>query len=105
MFHKGANENGFNVIWRCFSRSNRTLAMIALRVAAAYLVREGKYRFGSLITALPAAFMSAVSMTCILTADEGLHLSTELAYPIDLGFAAALLIVYAVLRIRRQRRK
>ncbi len=100
-----SNENGFNVIWRYFSWSNQTLAMIALWVATAYLVKEGKYRFGSLLTALPAAFMSAVSMTYILTADEGFRLPTAIAYPVGIGFAAALLIAYVVLWTRRQRKR
>ncbi len=95
------DDKGFNIIWRYFSWSNQTLAMIALWVATAYLVKNGKYRFGSLLTAIPAAFMSAVSATYILTANEGFRLPTKIAYPIGLGFAAALLIVYAVLLCRR----
>ena len=91
----------FNVLWRYFSWSNQTLAMIALWVATAFLVKEGKYRYGSLITALPAAFMSAVSMTYILMAEEGFGLSETLAYPIGILFASALLIVYLVLFRKR----
>ena len=76
------NDNGFQIIWRYFSWSNQTLAMIALWVATAYLVRQGRHRFDSLITALPATFMSAVSVTYILTAQEGFRLSTAIAYPV-----------------------
>ena len=88
------NNNGFGIIWRYFSWSNQTLAMIALWVATAYLVKQGKYRFGSLLTAFPATFMSAVSMTYILTASEGFRLSTAIAYPVGIGFATALFAVY-----------
>ena len=91
------NNNGFQTVWRYFSWSNQTLAMIALWVATAYLVRKGKTKHASLLTALPAAFMSAVSMTYILMAGEGFSLSAGLAYPIGIGFAAALLGVYAFL--------
>ncbi|MCR5329655.1 MAG: carbon starvation protein A [Lachnospiraceae bacterium] len=84
----------FNVLWRYFSWSNQTLAMIALWVATAYLVRESKKRFASLITALPAAFMSAVSMTYILMADEGFGLGQAVAYPVGICFAAVLFAVY-----------
>ena len=84
----------FNVLWRYFSWSNQTLAMISLWVATGYLVKEGKYRFGSLLTALPAAFMSAVSMTYILMASEGFGLSTGISYPIGACFALALFCVY-----------
>ena len=84
----------FNVLWRYFSWSNQTLAMIALWVATSYLMKEGKYRFGSLLTACPATFMSAVSMTYILMAKEGFQLSAGIAYPVGICFAAALLCVY-----------
>lgn len=50
-----ANDSGFQIVWRYFSWSNQTLAMIALWVATAYLLKKGKYRFGSLLTAFPAA--------------------------------------------------
>lgn len=95
------DDKGFNIIWRYFSWSNQTLAMIALWVATAYLVKKGKYRFGSMLTAIPAAFMSAVSATYILTANEGFRLPAKIACPIGLGFAAALLVVYVVLLCRR----
>ena len=84
------NENGFQIIWRYFSWSNQTLAMISLWVATAYLLKESKYRYGSLATALPGAFMSAVSLTYILMANEGFGLSAGMAYPAGILFAAAL---------------
>ncbi|MBO6263468.1 MAG: carbon starvation protein A [Clostridia bacterium] len=95
-----ANDEGFGIIWRYFSWSNQTLAMISLWVATAYLVKEGKYRFGSLITALPATFMSAVSMTYILTSHEGFGLSTAIAYPVGGAFAAMLFALYIALWVR-----
>ena len=84
----------FNVLWRYFSWSNQTLAMISLWVATAYLLQNGRVRLGSLVTALPATFMSAVSMTYILMADEGLRLKAAIAYPAGIVFAAALFAVY-----------
>ena len=95
------DDNGFQIIWRYFSWSNQTLAMIALWVSTAYLLKKGKYRFGSLITALPATFMTAVSMTYIITAEEGFRLSTSIAYPVGAGIALALFIVYFVFLIKR----
>ena len=85
----------FNVLWRYFSWSNQTLAMISLWVATAYLLKNGKSRYASLLTALPATFMSAVSMTYILMAKEGFGLSQTIAYPAGAVFAAALLVIYA----------
>ena len=95
----------FNVLWRYFSWSNQTLAMIALWVATAYLVKEGKYRYGSLLTALPGTFMSAVSLTYILMAGEGFGLSASIAYPAGVCFAVALFAVYVVLLRRKLSQK
>ena len=79
----------FNVIWRYFSWSNQTLAMITLWAAAMYLVRHETRPWHSLLCALPAAFMSAVSCTYILMAEEGFRLSASIAYPVGIVFAAA----------------
>lgn len=84
----------FNVLWRYFSWSNQTLAMISLWVATSYLLRNVKKLYYTLITALPATFMSAVSMTYILMAKEGFGLSSKIAYPVGAVFAAALFAVY-----------
>jgi len=94
----------FNVLWRYFSWSNQTLAMIALWVATAYLTREGKSRLAALLTALPAAFMSAVSMTYILMADEGFGLSSGIAYPAGLVFAIVLFSAFIVLYSKQKRK-
>ncbi len=67
--------------------------MIALWVSNAYLLKKGKYRFAPLLTALPATFMTAVSVTYILMAKEGLQLSRNVAYLIG---AAAALILFTV---------
>ena len=53
-----------------------------------------------LLTALPAAFMSAVSMTYILMAKEGFGLSAKIAYPAGIVFAAALFFVY-IYKVRK----
>ncbi|MBR4577460.1 MAG: carbon starvation protein A [Clostridia bacterium] len=89
-----SNSNGFQTIWRYFSWSNQTLAMIALWVSSAYLARQGKLTYARTLTALPAAFMSAVSMTYILMAEEGFRLSSAIAYPVGIVFAAALYITF-----------
>ncbi len=91
-----ANGDGFQIIWRYFSWSNQTLAMIALWVITAYLLRCGKYRFGSLMTAVPATFMSAVTLTYILMAGEGFNLSAAVSYPAGIIFAAILFIIYLI---------
>ena len=84
----------FNVLWRYFSWSNQTLAMIALWVASAYLLKNASNKYGALITAFPASFMSAVSLTYILMADEGFKLSASIAYPAGVCFAIVLFAVF-----------
>ncbi len=90
------NDNGFQIVWRYFSWSNQTLAMIALWVATAYLLKKGKYRFGSLLTALPASFMTAVSITYILMAKEGFGMEQTVAYLSGGSVGAILLAVYLI---------
>ena len=84
----------FNVLWRYFSWSNQTLAVISLWVATAYIMKNAKAKSYSFLTALPATFMTAVSATYILMAKEGLKLSKGIAYPIGIVAAVALFAVY-----------
>ena len=92
----------FNVLWRYFSWSNQTLAMVSLWVATSYLLKTNKNKFSSLLTALPASFMSAVSMTYILLADEGFRFSKTIAYPCGAVFAAVLMGIYLYFLIKRK---
>ncbi len=78
----------FNVIWRYFSWSNQSYAVIALWVSTAYLMKKNK-GLKSLVTALPASFMMAVSATYILMAQEGFKLGAGIAYPCGIICAAA----------------
>lgn len=84
----------FNVLWRYFSWSNQTLAMVSLWVATSYLLKKAKKPFYSLMTACPATFMSGVSMTYILMAEEGFSISKNIAYPIGIAFAVACFAIY-----------
>lgn len=96
------NDDGFQVIWRYFSWSNQTLAMIALWVSTAYLMKNGKYRFGSLITALPAAFMTAVSITYILMAKEGFRINQTVSYIAGIAAAVILFCIYVFSLFNKQ---
>jgi carbon starvation protein CstA len=80
-----------SVIWRYFSWSNQTLAMLALWAGAAFLY---KFKKNPWVAAIPATFMSAVSLTYILMAPEGFKLSSTIAYPVGIVFAAACLLVF-----------
>ena len=81
----------FGIIWRYFSWTNQTLAMIVLWTGAVYIYRMKSTGYEYLIAAVPATFMSAVSMTYIFQAPEGLQLSTSIAYPAGIIFAVLFL--------------
>lgn len=81
------------VMWRYFSWSNQTLAMIALWAAAAYLRKNEILPW---IAAIPATFMSAVSCTYILMAPEGFKLSAAISYPAGIAFAIVCLGLFMV---------
>ena len=99
------DANGFQIIWRYFSWSNQTLAAITLWTISAYLLKKGKYRFGSLFTALPAVFMTAVTITYILTANEGFRLDHTISCIVGLSAAFILFVVYLVVLLRRTSQK
>lgn len=79
------------MIWRYFSWSNQTLAMLALWAGAVYLFKNKKNPW---MAAVPATFMSAVSLTYILMAPEGFKLSSKISYPAGIVFAVICLGVF-----------
>jgi len=89
-----ATSLDFNVLWRYFSWSNQTLAMLVLWAGAVFLHKYGFPARCSLMAALPATFMSAVSVTYILQAEEGFRLSTSIAYPVGLVCAGLCLGIF-----------
>lgn len=96
----------YSMIWRYFSWSNQTLAMIALWAAAVYLAGKNRNHW---ICSIPAAFMTAVSMTYFVSAPEcmgilwnALGLEMAVYYPIAVAFglaAAAGLLVFFLKKI------
>ena len=95
----------FDIVWRYFSWSNQTLAMITLWAAAMYLVRHGARPWHSLLCALPATFMSAVTCTYILMAEEGFRLSQAVSYPAGIAFAAACAAAYGYKLTKRREQR
>ena len=80
------------------------MAMITLWAAAMYLVCHGAKGWYSLLCALPATFMSGVSCTYILMAEEGFRLSRSVAYPAGIAFAAVCAAVYGYKLARKETR-
>ncbi len=70
----------YSIIWRYFSWANQALAMIALWTAAMYLLVNKKNYW---ICAIPATFMSGVSMTYFIAAPECMGLLWK---PLGLGY-------------------
>ena len=83
-----ANADGFNIIWRYFGWANQTLAVFALWTATVYLV---KHKGGAwyLMTMLPAAFMTAVTVTFICIDKIGFRLPAS--WNAWIGFSTFLL--------------
>ena len=84
----------WDVLWRYFSWSNQTLAMIVLWTGAVFLHKYGFPPMSCMMAALPAAFMSAVSVTYFFQAPECLNQSTAIAYPVGLIVAALFLVIF-----------
>jgi carbon starvation protein CstA len=87
----------YAVIWRYFSWTNQTLAMLVLWSGAMYLAMEKKNFW---VCAVPATFMSAVSATYFIMAPECLGMipffksNTSVAYPAGIIIAVAFLAIF-----------
>ena len=102
----------YGMIWRYFSWTNQTLAMIVLWAASMYLVKEKRRNVW--VTVVPATFMSAVSATYFFLGDEVLgklfnqhtvndagktvvsHYATNVAYPAGIIIAVLFLAIFLV---------
>ena len=96
----------YTVIWRYFSWTNQTLAMIVLWSAAMYLFINKKNYW---IAVVPATFMSAVSITYFVMAPECLGLipalknNSAVAYPV--GIIVAILFLGLFIAATKRRSK
>ena len=86
----------YSIVWRYFSWSNQTLAMIALWAASVYLAQQKKNFW---LTAVPATFMSAVSATYFMAAGECMGLVwTPMGIPMSTYYPIAVVvgIIFAI---------
>jgi carbon starvation protein CstA len=87
----------YTIIWRYFSWTNQTLAMIVLWAGAMFLAQQKRNYW---ICAVPATFMSAVSATYFTMAPECLGLidaltyNTKVAYPVGIIVAVVFLAIF-----------
>lgn len=96
------DKEGFNVIWRYFAWSNQTLSVFTLWALTVYLTRKNK---PYLVTLIPALFMTAVCVTYICVAPEGLQLSETVSYSIGGGCVVVSLVWYIIWRKRHNSKK
>nr|MCR5563297.1 carbon starvation protein A [Desulfovibrio sp.] len=98
----GLSQIDFNIVWRYFSWTNQTLAMIVLWTASMYLFLEKKNYW---ITAVPATFMSAVSATYFCMAPECLGkvlpMPLSVSYGIGIGVAVLFLALFLMATKKR----
>ena len=95
------DKEGFNVIWRYFAWSNQTLSVFTLWALTVYLTRAGK---PFPVTLIPALLMTAVCVTYICVAPEGLGLSETHSYVAGGVCVAVSAVWYRVWRKRFNRR-
>lgn len=81
----------FPILWRYMTFLTQAFAMVTLWACSVFLYQnEKKY----LITALPAVFMTAVSVCYILQAPEGFKLNPVLANTLGVGVALGCLFLF-----------
>jgi carbon starvation protein CstA len=85
----------FSIIWRYFAWANQTLGMLVLWTITVYLAQEKKMYW---ITLIPAVFMTAVTVTYILFAPEGLSLPGSLAYLLGILISVVALVAFFLYR-------
>lgn len=99
----------FDIVWRYFSWTNQTLAMITLWAGTVFLARQEsqpdlskaqpRFRHGYIIALVPAVFMTMVSLSYIMIAPEGVNLAPEhrwIGYAIAAVADIAFVIIFAL---------
>ncbi len=92
----------FGVVWKYFGWANQTLAAVTLWAAAAFLARRGNMWW---LAAIPAVFMTVMTVTFFLVTDSLSHLGMGMLTGTLIGGACGLaaLIVFLAVRPRLRR--
>ncbi len=87
----GISFINYSVVWRYFSWSNQTLAMVVLWAGAVFLAtQDPAHKKACFIAAAPATFMSAVSITYLMYAPECLNLGARGETGIAISYVAGI---------------
>lgn len=95
----GISFINYNVVWRYFSWSNQTLAMIVLWCGAVYFATNYKDKNKCWLPAIPATFMSAVSITYLMYAPECFGLINKGHSGIVASYAVGIVVAIVFLAI------
>lgn len=93
------NYIDFNILWRYFAFTNQLLASFALWMVTGYFAHN-KQVSKHWLTSIPAAFMTAVCATYILTAKIGFNMPYELARTLGISLGVASLALAHVLVLK-----
>ena len=95
--------SNFNILWHWFAWSNQIIAAFTLVIITIYLLKDGKYKWGSLISALPACFMIGVTLTYLFGEPNialGTFIPLNIAYIIGTSIALIAFIIYFVFLLK-----
>ena len=81
------SQVNFTTIWNCFGWASQSLAGIALRAAAVYLFRKGRFHW---IATVPAVFTTAASITFICR-------SPNLGFNLAIGTSQITGVIFAII--------
>ncbi len=101
-----SDAKNFNILWRWFAWSNQILAALSLWISTAYVMKHGRYKYGSLLTAVPAGIMTMAVITYILGEPNlglGNLLPMGVAYIIGAALALTFFIFY-LFKLRKNNR-
>ena len=87
----------FSILWNYFSWLNQTLATVVLWTATVFIVKALKKKWYSLITMLPAMFMTVITSSFIMHSKLGLSL--DYTASIIIGILVSLLAFGLYLRM------
>jgi len=102
LWYNIADPNGFNVVWSYFGWANQTLAVFTLWACTVYLTRKRK---PYIITLLPAAFMTAVSVSFLLVSDNAFALPAAVGYASAIATFLLSLALFLVWKRKETRRR
>ncbi len=86
----------FSTIWKYLGLFNQLLSVIVLWMGSVYLLQNKKFHW---LFSIPAAFMTAVTVTYLLVApnsDGGLSLPLNIGYTIGITASIVLLLIFLV---------